>query len=85
MSQSLKHRIPWHPGQLSSLNTSVKVDRNPKIGDDVVTLTDNDAGGSISISMIFELHAVAVDDDVISVLLFPYHSLSFFFPWYLCL
>ena len=33
-----------------------------KIGDGAVTLTNNDAGGSISMLMIFELHAVAVDD-----------------------
>ena len=39
------------------------IDRYPEIGDDAVTLTDNDAGGSISMTMIFELHAVAVDDE----------------------
>ena len=39
------------------------IDRNPEIGDDAVTLTDNDAGGSISITMIFELHAIAIDDE----------------------
>ena len=37
------------------------IDRYPEIGNDAVTLTDNDAGGSIS--MVFELHAVAVDDE----------------------
>ena len=35
----------------------------PEIGDDAVTLTENDAGGSISMTMIFELHAVAFDDE----------------------
>ena len=70
MSQSLRHwhAIPWHPRQQSSINTSAEIDmsinRYPEIGGDVVTLTDNNAGGSISLSMIFELHAVAVDDDI---------------------
>ena len=46
----------------------MSINRYPKIGDDdVVTLTDNDVGGSISMSMVFELHAAAVDDDIISV------------------
>ena len=71
MSQSLRHRIPCHPGQLSSITTSPKIDmsinRYPEFGDDSVTLTDNDAGGSLSMSMIFDLDAVAVDDDIISV------------------
>ena len=40
------------------------VNKYPEIGDDTVTLADNEAGGSISMSMIFELHAVAVDDDI---------------------
>ena len=39
------------------------IDRCPENGDDPVTLTDNDAGGSISMTMIFELHAVVVDDE----------------------
>ena len=44
------------------------INQYPEIGDDAaVTLIDNDVGGSISRSMIFELHAVAVDDDIISV------------------
>ena len=44
------------------------INQYPEIGDDAaVTLIDNDVGGSISGSMIFELHAVAVDDDIISV------------------
>ena len=43
------------------------MNRYPEISDDAVTLTDNDAGGSISISMIFELVAVAVDDGIILV------------------
>ena len=43
------------------------INRYPEIDDDaVVALTDNDAGGSISMSMTFELHAVAVDDGIIS-------------------
>ena len=44
----------------------MSVNRYPEIGGDVVTITDNNAGGSISLSMIFELHAVAVavDDDI---------------------
>ena len=56
-----------HPGPLSSINTSAKIDmlinRYPEICDDAVVGTD----GSISVSMIFELHAVAVDNDVILV------------------
>ena len=47
----------WHPGQLSSINTSAKIDilinRYPEIDDDAVVGTDNNAGGSISMSMIF--------------------------------
>ena len=39
------------------------IDRYPEIGDDAVILTDNDADGSNSMTMIFELHAVAVDDE----------------------
>ena len=45
----------------------MSINRYPEIGDNVVTLTDNDAGESILMSMIFEMHAVAVDDDIISV------------------
>ena len=41
----------------------MSINRYPKIGDDAVIGTDNDAGGSISMSMIFELHAIAVDDE----------------------
>ena len=71
MSQSLRHWILWHPGQLSSINTWAKtymsIIRYPEIGDDVVVGTDNDAAGFISISMIFKIHVVAVDDDIISV------------------
>ena len=44
----------------------MSINRYPEIGDNVVTLTDNDAGESILMSMIFEIHAVAVDD-IISV------------------
>ena len=45
----------------------MSINRYPQIGVDAVTLlTDNDAGRSISMSMIFELNAVAVDDDIIS-------------------
>ena len=41
------------------------IDRYPEIGKDAVTLTDDNARGSvISMAMIFELHAVAVDDEV---------------------
>ena len=40
------------------------IDRYLEIGDDAVTLTNNDAGRSISITMIFELHATAIDDDI---------------------
>ena len=44
------------------------INQYPELADDaVVTLIDSDVGGSISGSMIFELHAVAVDDDIISV------------------
>ena len=39
------------------------IDQYPEIGDDAVPLTDNDAGGSTSMSLIYELHAVAVDDE----------------------
>ena len=39
------------------------IDRCPENGDDAVTLTDNDAGGSISMTMIFELHVVVIDDE----------------------
>ena len=42
------------------------INRYPEIGDDAfvtVILTDNDAGGSISMLIVFELHAVAVDND----------------------
>ena len=71
MSLSLRHWILWPPGQLSSVNTSAKINisinQYPEIGDDAVVGTDNDAGGTISMSMNFELHAVAVDDDIFSV------------------
>ena len=67
MSQCLKHWILWHTGQLSTVYTSKLtcrlIDRHSEIGDDAVTLTDNDDGGSISMTMIFELHTVAVDDE----------------------
>ena len=43
------------------------INRYPEIGDDAVAGTDNDAGGSISMSMVFELHATAVDDEITSV------------------
>ena len=39
------------------------IDRYLGIGDDAVTLTNNDAGRSISMTMIFELHATAIDDE----------------------
>ena len=39
------------------------INRYPEIGDDAVTLTDNDVGGSISMTIIFEFHAVAFDDE----------------------
>ena len=46
----------------------MSVNQYSKIGDDAVLGTDhNDVGGSISMSMIFELHVVAVDVDIISV------------------
>ena len=45
----------------------MSINRYPEIVDDTVVGTDNGAGGSISMSMIFELHAVAADDDIISV------------------
>ena len=71
MSESLRHWILWHPGQLSSINTSAKIDmsinRYPEIGDDAVVGTDNTGGRSISMSVIFELHAIAVHDDKISI------------------
>ena len=38
-------------------------DRCPENGDDASALIDNDAGGSISMTMIIELHAVAVYDE----------------------
>ena len=38
-------------------------DRCPENGDDARTLIHNDAGGSISMTMIIELHAVAVYDE----------------------
>ena len=38
-------------------------DRCPENGDDASALIDNDAGGSISMTMITELHAVAVYDE----------------------
>ena len=59
----------WHPGQLSSMNTSAMIDMlmNLEIGDDAVVGTNNGVGGSISMSMIFALHTVAVDDGIISV------------------
>ena len=44
----------------------MSINRYPEIGDDAVTGRDNDAGGSISISMIFELDTVASHDDRIS-------------------
>ena len=58
------------------------IDRCPENGDDPVTLTDNDAGGSISMTMIFELHAVAVDDEynfsryvsVLKIFIYQQHS-----------
>ena len=40
---------------------------NLEIGDDAVVGTNNGVGGSISMSMIFALHTVAVDDGIISV------------------
>ena len=43
------------------------INRYHEIGDDAVVGTDNDAGASMSMSMIFELHAVAVDDEITSV------------------
>ena len=48
----------------------MSINRYPEISDDAVVGGDNDAGGSISMSMIFELHAVAVDD-IISVDVIP--------------
>lgn len=40
------------------------INRYPKIGDDdIVTNTDNDASRSISMTMIFGLYFVAVDDN----------------------
>ena len=42
------------------------INRYPEIGDDN-DAGDNDAGGSISMSMVFELHATAVDDEITSV------------------
>ena len=69
MSQSLKYCIPWHTGQLSSINTLAKIDMliNRSITWNwwrcCCTLTDNDAGGSISMTMIFELHAVDDNDE----------------------
>ena len=45
----------------------MSINRYPEIGDDTVVGTDNDPGGSISMSIIFELHAVAVDDEITSV------------------
>ena len=42
------------------------INRYPEIGDDAfvtVILTDNDAGGSMSMLIVFELHVVAVDND----------------------
>ena len=69
MSQSLRHWILRHPGQLKL--TLAKIDmlinRYPEIGDDAVVGTDNDAGRSISMSMIFELHTVAAADEMTSV------------------
>ena len=51
-----KNWIRWHPGQLSSANTPVKIDMSinwyPEIGDKAIALTDKDAGGSFSMSMI---------------------------------
>ena len=66
MSLSLIHWILWYPGQLSSINTSAKIDMsiNLEIGDDAVVGTNNDAGGSISVSIILELHTVAVDGTI---------------------
>ena len=53
---------------MTSAKIDILINQYPEIGDDViVTLTDNNAGGSISLSMIFELHAVVVDDGIISV------------------
>ena len=37
---------------------------NLKIGDDAAVGTNNDAGGSISMSIILELHTVAVDGTI---------------------
>ena len=45
----------------------MSINRYPEIGDDTVVGIDNDPGGSISMSIIFELHAVAVDDEITSV------------------
>ena len=71
MSQSLRHWMLWNPGQLSRINTSAEIvmliNWYPEIGDDAVVGADNDAGGSIWMSMIFELHVAAVGDDIISV------------------
>ena len=39
------------------------IDQYAEIGDDAFTLTDNDAVGSISMTMIFELHTNTVDDE----------------------
>ena len=59
------------PRQLSSINTPAKIDmsinRYPEIGDDGVAGTDNDASGSISMSMIFELQAVAEDISILRI------------------
>ena len=43
------------------------INRYPEIGDNAVAGTNNDAGGSISMSMDFELHAAVVDDEITSV------------------
>ena len=44
VSHSLRHWILWHRGQLSSMNTSAKIDMSinwyPEIGDDVAFGTD---------------------------------------------
>ena len=69
MSQSLRQWILWHSGKPSSINKSaiinILINRYLEIGDDTVVCADNDAGGFISMSMIFELHPNAVDDDYI--------------------
>ena len=45
----------------------MSINQYPEIGDGRVHGRDIDAGRSILVSMIFELHVVAVDDDITSV------------------